>query len=57
MRKDFEDFPAPVQMDAIRALTIAAEGHMANHVKPLKGFDTGIMEMHERLKRLKEMLQ
>ncbi len=101
-RKDFEDFPAPVQMDAIRALTVAAEGRMADHVKPLKGFDTGVMEIvlrhrgdafrvvyavqigeelwvvhafqkkstqgiktpkheidlvHERLKRLKEMLQ
>lgn len=38
-RKDFEDFPAPVQMDAIRALTVVAEGRMADHVKPLKGFD------------------
>jgi phage-related protein len=34
-RKDFEDFPAPVQMDAIRALTVAAEGRMADHVKLL----------------------
>jgi phage-related protein len=44
-RKDFEDFPAPVQIDSIRALTVAAEGHMADHVKPLKGFDSGVMEI------------
>lgn len=44
-RKDFEDFPAPVQMDAQRALTVAAEGRRADHVKPLKGFDSGVMEI------------
>lgn len=44
-RKDFEDFPAPVQTDALRALTVAAEGRMADHVKPLKGFDSGVMEI------------
>lgn len=42
-RKDFEDFPAPVQMDAIRALTVAAEGRMADHVKPLKGASTQVL--------------
>lgn len=44
-RKDFEDFPEPVQLETIRALTVAAEGHMAEHVKPLKGFDSGVMEI------------
>lgn len=44
-RKDFEDFPMPVQMGALRALTVATEGRMANHVKPLKGFDSGVMEI------------
>jgi phage-related protein len=44
-RKDFEEFPMPVQMDALRALTVAAEGRMADHVKPLKGFDNGVMEI------------
>ena len=44
-RKDFEDFPVPVQIDTIRVLTVAAEGHMADHVKPLKGFDSGVMEI------------
>jgi phage-related protein len=32
-------------MDALRALTVAAEGRMADHVKPLKGFDSGVMEI------------
>lgn len=44
-RKGFEDFPEPVQLETIRALTVAAEGHMAEHVKPLKGFDSGVMEI------------
>ena len=44
-RKAFEDFPAPVQKDALRALTVAADGRMDDHVKPLKGFDGGTMEI------------
>jgi phage-related protein len=44
-RKDFEDFPESVQTDALHALTVAAEGRMADHVKPLKNFDKGIMEI------------
>lgn len=44
-RKDFEEFPAPVQMDALRALAVAAEGRMADHVKPLKGIDSGVIEI------------
>ncbi|CAK0763155.1 hypothetical protein CCP3SC15_290021 [Gammaproteobacteria bacterium] len=44
-RKDFEEFPAPVRTEAIRALTIAAEGRMADQVKPLKSFDGGVMEI------------
>jgi phage-related protein len=44
-RKDFEDFPFPVQTEANRALTVAAEGHKAENVKPLKGFDSGTMEI------------
>ena len=45
VRRDFEDFPLPVQTDALRALTVAAEGRMADSVKPLKGFDSGVMEI------------
>ena len=44
-RKAFEDFPAPVQKDALRSLTAAADGRKADHVKPLKGFDDGVMEI------------
>lgn len=44
-RKDFETFPAPVQINALRALTVAAEGYMADHVKPLKGFESGVLEI------------
>jgi phage-related protein len=42
-QKDFEDFPMPVQTEANRALTVAAEGRKADNVKPLKSFDSGIM--------------
>ena len=35
----------PVQTQALRALTIAAEGRIADFVKPLKGFESGIMEI------------
>lgn len=44
-RKAFDDFPSPVQLDALRALTVAAEGRMGDHVKPLKGFDSGVIEI------------
>lgn len=44
-RKDFEDFPFPVQTEANRALTVAAEGRKAENVKPLKGFNSGAMEI------------
>jgi phage-related protein len=36
-QKDFEKFPDPVKTDALRALSIAAEGSKADTVKPLKG--------------------
>jgi phage-related protein len=44
-RKDFEKFPEAVKLDALRALTIAAEGCTADHVKPLTGIDGGTMEI------------
>lgn len=44
-RKDFEAFPTPVQDEALRALTVAAEGLKADNVKPIKGFDGGVMEI------------
>ena len=44
-RKDFEDFPASAQIEGLRALAVAAEGSKADIVKPLKGFDSGVMEI------------
>jgi phage-related protein len=44
-KKDFEAFPEAVKLDALRALSIASAGSMADHVKPLKGFESGIMEI------------
>jgi len=44
-RKDFEDFPSPVKIEAQRVLTVAAGGHIADHVKALKGLDSGVMEI------------
>ncbi len=45
-KKDFEEFPEPVQINGLRTLTVAAEGRMADHVKPLKGFgNSGVMEI------------
>jgi phage-related protein len=44
-RKAFYEFPMPVQTAALRVLTIAAAGRMAEQVKPLKGFDSGVMEI------------
>lgn len=44
-RKEFETFPQPVQTEALRALTVAAQGGMADQVKPLKGFGSGVMEI------------
>jgi phage-related protein len=43
--KAFDDFPKPVQVETHRALTVAAEGRKADQVKPLKGFDSGVMEI------------
>lgn len=33
-RKDFESFPMPVQKEANRSLTVAAEGRKADNVYP-----------------------
>lgn len=44
-RKGFERFPAPVQLEALRALTIAAEGEMADIAKPLHGLGAGVLEL------------
>jgi phage-related protein len=44
-RKAFEQFPQPVQLDALRALTIAAEGEKADTAKPLQGLGSGVLEI------------
>ena len=44
-RKDFEDFPEGAQSICLTALTIAAEGRMADIAKPLKGFGSGVFEI------------
>ncbi len=44
-RKDFEAFPEEAQVRVLQALTIAAEGAMADIAKPLKGFGSGVFEV------------
>ena len=44
-RRDFERFPAAVRLEALRALTIAAEGEMADSAKPLHGLGAGVLEL------------
>lgn len=34
-----------MQLAGLRALTVAAEGGKADNVKPLKGFDAGVLEI------------
>lgn len=49
-RKAFEQFPEAVQLEALRALTIAAEGEKADTAKPLQGLGSGILEIALRHK-------
>ena len=44
-RKAFEAFPEAVQLEALRALTIAAEGQKSDSAKPMQGLGSGIMEI------------
>jgi len=44
-RKDFEEFPRGAQDEVLRALTIVAEGGHPDMAKPLKGLDSGILEL------------
>ena len=44
-RKEFGKFPAPAQRIVARALTIAAEGGMADISKPMKGLGSGVFEV------------
>lgn len=49
-RKAFEQFPQAVQLEALRALTVAAEGETADVAKPLHGLGSGVMELALRHK-------
>jgi phage-related protein len=44
-RKAFEAFPSVVQVEALGALTIAAEGEKADTAKPLQGLGSGVLEI------------
>lgn len=44
-RKDFEKFPQGARDDIESALTIAAEGRMADMAKPFKGVGSGVFEI------------
>ena len=44
-RKEFESFPALVRLDILAALEIAAEGRKSDIAKPLKGLDSGVLEI------------
>ena len=43
--KDFKAFPAPVQVEIRRALTVAAAGSKSDKAKPFKGVDSGVFEI------------
>ncbi len=43
--RDFEAFPAEVQLEVRRALTVAAEGGMSDKAKPFKGVDGDVFEI------------
>jgi phage-related protein len=43
--RDFEAFPAEVQLEVRRVLTVAAEGGKSDKAKPFKGVDGGVFEI------------
>jgi phage-related protein len=49
-RRAFEAFPRELQLEARRALTVAAEGGKAEKAKPFKGVDGGAFELALRHK-------
>jgi phage-related protein len=44
-RKDFEAFPDEVQLEMMRALSVASEGEKADIAKPFKGVGGGVFEI------------
>jgi phage-related protein len=49
-RKEFADFPERAQGICLSALTIAAEGGMADIAKPMKGIGSGVFEIALRFR-------
>ncbi len=43
--KDFEAFPGDAQLEAVDALTVAAEGGKADTAKPMHGLGSGVFEI------------
>jgi len=43
--KDFRGFPEGAQIRCLHALTVAAEGGMADIAKPLRGLGSGVFEV------------
>lgn len=48
--KDFKGFPDEAQTRCLHALTIAAEGSMADIVKPMRGLGSGVFEIALRFR-------
>lgn len=48
--KDFEEFPEDAQMRCLGALTVAADGGMADIAKPLRGLGSGVFEIALRFR-------
>jgi phage-related protein len=46
--REFEAFPADVQIEMFRALTVAAEGGKSDNAKPFKGVGSGVFEIAMR---------
>lgn len=44
-RKAFEQFPKDVQLDGLRALTVAAAGEKPDIAKPPQGLGSGVLEL------------
>ena len=44
-RKDFDSFPALAKERCLTALTVAAEGGLADIAKPMKGLGSGVFEV------------
>lgn len=49
-RKDFESFPEEAQMRCLCALTVAADGGIADIAKPLRGLGSGVFEIALRFR-------